>query len=284
MIQPSYSLTLVSVVGMMACGGLAPPSGTVVVEGVARAAIEVRANGTDLIPVTVLFPSDERGRPSSRNRPALVFIQGGAVSPTRYEWLGVELAKRGFVSAFPTHPLALAFFSVDHGEWTRRALVDPEPGSFLEGLVDPSRLAIAGHSLGGVVAVKLATQGRFAAAVVQASFPDPADAKQVARLTIPTMSLAARNDCQALLADVRTGWMTLPGPSVLVVLDGATHFQFTDSDAQDLERGCQPGVALDEVHPRMTAAMAAFLEAALAHGETGEATLRAIPSVTVEAR
>lgn len=285
MSQSFRSLTLVGVVGLLSCGVATPQQGTLVTEGVARASFEVRANGTDLIPVTVIFPSDAEGRPSARSRPALVFIQGGAVSPSRYEWLGIELAKRGFVTALPSHPVALAFFTVDHGEWTRRALVEPEPQSVLDGLVDASKIAVAGHSLGGVVAVKLATQGRFNAAVVQASFPDPADEKRVARLTIPTMSLAAQNDCQAKLADVRSGWLGLPSPSVFVALEGATHFQFTDSEADDLQRGCQPVASLDDAHARMTSAMTAFLGAALSPSVgTGEAALRLIPGATVEAR
>lgn len=254
-------------------------------EGVARLSFEVRANGTDLVPVSVLFPADGEGRPSSRNNPAVVYIQGGAVSPSRYEWQGVELAKRGYVVAFPRHQLDLAFFSIDHGQAARQALLNGEAGSALEGLVDPARVAVAGHSLGGVVTMKLALQGGFQAAVVQASFQDTADNAKVPGLTIPTMYLAGQGDCQAKEAQVREGWATVPAPSALVVLEQVTHYQFTDSQAEDEKKGCPVALDLPVTHGRIMQAMTAFLASALASpASVGEPGLRAVPSSLVEVR
>lgn len=270
---------------LVACGRPLADRGAVVAEGVARLSFEVRANGTDLVPVTVLFPADGEGRPSSRNHPAVVSIQGGAVSPSRYEWQGVELAKRGYVVAFPRHQLDLAFFSIDYGQAARRALLNGEAGSALEGLVDPARVAVAGHSLGGVVTMKLALQGGFQAAVVQASFQDTADNAKVPGLTIPTMYLAGQGDCQAKEAQVREGWAIVPSPSALVVLEQVTHYQFTDSQAEDEKKGCPVALDLSVAHGRVVQAMTAFLASALASpASVGETGLRAVPSSLVEVR
>lgn len=270
---------------LVACGRPVADRGAVISEGVARLSLEVRGNGTDLIPVSVLFPADSEGRPSSRNNPAVLFIQGGAVSPSRYEWQGVELAKRGYVVAYPRHQLDLAFFAIDNGQAARRALLNGEAGTALEGLVDGTRVAVAGHSLGGVVTMKLALQGGFQAAVVQASFQDTADNAKVPGLTIPTLYLAGQGDCQAKEAQVREGWATVPAPSALVVLEQVTHYQFTDSQAEDEQKGCPVPLELSVAHARVMQAMTAFLSAALASpASVGEPALRAVPSSLVEVR
>lgn len=273
---------------LMACN----PSGEerpLVTNGVARLDWKVRANGTDLVPLTIVYPSDAEGRPAGSSLPAVVLIQGGAVTAARYGWQAVELARLGYVVAQPTHPNDLAFFGIDFGQVARRALVDPElsggTGSLLTGVVDPQRIAVGGHSLGGVVSVKLALGGGFKAAIVQASFPDPADDAKLATLGVPTLSLAGQLDCQAKEAQVREGWQKLPSPSALVVLEGVTHFQFTDSDAEDLRRSCTPSTTLDVAHQRILSAMSVFLAGALGTAAgVDEPALRRLEGAAVEVR
>lgn len=281
----SPSLVALIAVTAASCGQGVPATGTVLSEGVARGTFEVRANGTDLVPVTVIFPSDAEGRPLRRGLPAVLYVNGGGVGPARYEWQAMELAKRGIVTVLPRHPLDLGFFAIDHGLWTREAVLSAEPGSYLDGLVDASRFAAAGHSLGGVVAMKLALSGKFQAAVVQASFADPADDAKTKALTLPTMFLAAKGDCQAKEAQVREGWAKLSSPTALVVLEGMTHFQFTNSQAEDLTRKCPPVLTIEQAHERLVAAMIGFLNGAFGvPPATGEAALRLIPDAQVEVR
>ena len=183
------------------CGLASPRSGEVVTQGVARAAFEVRANGTDVVHVTVYFPAQDDGTPQPGPRPGVVFIQGGFVATTRYAWQAIALAQAGYVVAVPENALELAFFTVDAGETARALLAAPPRGSLLEGLVDEGRIAVAGHSLGSVVALKVALQGRFAAVAVEAGFADTADLPALARFTRPSLSLAGSLDCKAKLAD-----------------------------------------------------------------------------------
>ncbi len=266
------------------CGLATPRSGQVVTPGVARAVFEARTNGTDLVPVTVLFPARDDGGPIAGKHPAVVFIQGGFVGTARYEWQAVELARAGYVVAIPENQLALAFFSIDYGQTARSLLVQPPPGSLLEGLVDAQRIAVAGHSLGSVVAMKLALEGDFQAVVLEAGFPDGADASKLPGFTRPSLSLAGANDCSAKLASVREGWSGLQSPTALAVLTGVTHYQFTDADTEDRQRKCVPEAELGEAHARIAHALIGFLDAALADGTVGQPALEAVPGATVEVR
>jgi dienelactone hydrolase len=266
------------------CGLASPRSGEVVTQGVARAAFEVRSNGTDVVHVAVFFPANEDGTPQPGPRPGVVFIQGGFVATTRYAWQAIALAQAGYVVAVPENELELAFFTVDYGETARALLAAPPRGSLLEGLVDEARIAVAGHSLGSVVALKLALQGRFAAVAVEAGFADTADLPALARFTRPSLSLAGSLDCKAKLGDVRQGWDAFPSPTVFTVLEGVTHYQFTDSEAEDLKASCVPGRELADAHEQIATALLAFLGAAMSDGTLGEAALRAIPGAAVEVK
>jgi pimeloyl-ACP methyl ester carboxylesterase len=252
---------------------------------VAEAIFEVRGRHTDVIPVRVVFPSDTEGRPrpaaEGTGAPALVFVQGGLVAPGQYLWLAEELAARGFVVALPSHAFELALSSVDNGHFTRELLVEPPRDSLLEGLVDARRIGVAGHSLGGVVATKLALDGGFGALALLASFPDPADDSRLPSLGVPSLALAGEEDCQAPLEVIREEASHLPRPSLLVSLQGVSHYQFTAEDRKDAERGCPPHTGLEEAHTRIAEVLHRFLRAALETGGTGAEDIRAVPGVEV---
>ena len=260
------------------CALPAPSTGTPLAAhpGVAESFFQSRARQTDLVGVAVYFPADAHGTPVREvaARPALVLVPGGFVPGERYGWLGAELAQAGYVVAIPDQAGDLAFFSEENGEVARALLVHPPQGSLHEGLVDPGRIAVAGHSLGGVVAVKNALGGGFHALVLLASFPDSADFARLGRLGMPSLSLAGERDCKARVAVVAADWTRLPSPTVLAVVAGMTHYQFTDDDAPDA-RGCPPATPLPEAHARVVEALKTFLSAALSTPPgTGAATLR----------
>ncbi len=257
--------------------------GEVTAPGVARARFEVRTNGTDLVPVDVYFPADEAGAPRGRGHPGVVFLQGGFVKTSRYAWQAAALARAGYVVALPENLLDLAFFSVGFGDAARELLARPPPGSLLDELVDGARVGVAGHSLGSVVATKLALGGGFRALALESGFPDPADHQALEGFSLPTLSLTGELDCQARVPDVRAGWERLGAPSALVVLPGVTHFQFTAGDDEDRRRGCPPTASLEAAHEGIAAALIAFFDGAL-DGRLDEARLLEVPGAVVEVR
>ncbi|PTL77127.1 alpha/beta fold hydrolase [Vitiosangium sp. GDMCC 1.1324] len=292
MASASPSLLLLSLwLALSGCALPAPDSGTLLLTApvpVSEASFQVRARHTDLVDVRVVFPSDDQGhpaRPADGSRlPALVFIHGGFVPPEDYLWLAESLAARGYVVALPSHPLGLALSAIDNGRFARELLSSPPDGSLLVGLVDPSRIAVAGHSLGGVVASKLALDGGFAALAFLASYPDSADAERIPSLAMPSLSLAGALDCSAPLSRVSDEASRLPPPSVLAVLEGVTHYQFTASDSKDVEGGCTPGLPLDTAHERIAEVLSRFLHAALSGQGTGADDIRLVPGTEVTVR
>jgi pimeloyl-ACP methyl ester carboxylesterase len=289
--KPAPLSLLVLCLALCGCALPAPPSGRLLRTGptpVAEALFQVRARHTDLVAVRVLFPSDAEGHPArpadGAPLPALVLVHGGLVPPEDYLWLAESLAARGYVVALPSHPLDLPLSAIDNGRFARELLTSPPEDSLLEGLVHPSRIAVAGHSLGGVVAAKLALDGGFAALALLASYPDPADTGRLPSLAVPSLSLAGELDCLSDLPRVREDAARLPAPSVLAVLQGVTHFQFTASDRRDVEDGCAPTVPLGTAHERIAEVLSRFLHAALAGQGTGADDLRLVPGTEVTAR
>lgn len=264
------------------CGLSSPAVGRVVSEGVGEAFFETRANETDVLRVRVLFPAQSDGRPKPGPHPAVVYVQGGFVPTQRYAWQGEVLAAQGYVVAMPDHTLDLAFFSIENGAVARELLVAPPAKSLLEGLVDANSIAVAGHSLGGVVAIKLALLSGFRAVIVQASFSDSADDAKLASLGMPSLFMAGEKDCQAKLTQVETGWAKMPSPTALVVLPGMTHYGFTNTDADDAVK-CPPEAPIETSHARIAASMTGFLNAAF-DGAVGETALRAVDGAQVSVR
>jgi pimeloyl-ACP methyl ester carboxylesterase len=250
---------------LCACGLQAPAVGEVLGgQGptVARALFEVRVRHDELLRVQVVFPSDAGGQPLVAVRPGVVLIQGGGVRADDYLWLAEALARQGRVVAIPEHFANLALFSIDDGRFARKLLAEPPPGSVLSGLVDPSLITVVGHSLGGVVATKLALDGGFGALALLAAYPDSGDDPRLGSLGVPSLSLAGRSDCTAKLAQVEAGAQKLPSPTALAVMEGVTHYQFTNSDQPDRDHGCTPGLDLAVAHARMAQAMNEFLSSA----------------------
>ena len=286
------SLLLLSLgLALSGCALPAPTSGRLLRSGpspVSEALFQVRARHTDLVDVRVLFPSDSEGRPArptgGEPLPALVLVHGGLVPPEDYFWLAESLAALGYVVALPSHPLDLPLSAIDNGHFARELLTSPPEGSLLEGLVHPARIAVAGHSLGGVVSAKLALEGGFAALALLASYPNPSDVERLPSLPVPSLSLAGELDCLSELPRVREDASRLPAPSVLAVLQGVTHFQFTASDRRDVEEGCAPTVPLATAHERITEVLSRFLRAALSGEGTGADDIRRVPGTEVTAR
>lgn len=230
-------------------------------DGVGFAKFETRWNQTDIIDVHVFFPSTSDGAMAPGAHPAVVYIHGGLVPPERYFWFGTELAKRGWIVAFPEHPLNLAFFSIDNGRAAQSLLLKPPARSLLENAVEPSRMAAVGHSLGGVVATKLALGGGFRSVVLHASVADTADHTALSTAMLPSLFLVGTRNCGVTREGYQSGWKAFPSPTALVFIEGLTHYGFTDALTEDLKKNCLNEVGLEEGHQQIVELTLPFLEA-----------------------
>jgi len=112
------------------------------------------------LPTTIWYPADGGGP-----FPLVVFAHGYGVTPSYYSSLLSRIAAAGYVVAAPTYPLlsgepAGPTETVDWGQlfpdtWfvTSRVLeLSASGGGPLGGLIDPNRIAVAGHSDGADIA------------------------------------------------------------------------------------------------------------------------------------
>jgi dipeptidyl aminopeptidase/acylaminoacyl peptidase len=131
----------------------------------ARDGMEIRA-------VVTLPPQGE-----AKTRALVVLPHDGPLGHDRrsYNWLAQVLASRGYVVLQPNYRGSdgydMAYTNAGYGEWSGRMLNDMADGvSYLagEGMVDASRVCIAGEGYGGYAALAGATKGspyRCAAAI-----------------------------------------------------------------------------------------------------------------------
>jgi hypothetical protein len=208
--------------------------------GVARVRVRAAARVTDTVRVSLVYPADADLGPAVVDAPSLVLVHGGLVDPDRYTWLAIHAASRGWAVALPEGPAHLAIFASGDPEVALDALRDAsEPGGALPGLASDVVVAAAGHSLGGVVATDWflrdpVVDGAIALAA-WASVAPPAD------LDRPVLALVGSRDGSAPPEDVVDGFAGWTGPLAIGVVDGMTHYAWTDD--------VKPGEASGEPEP-----------------------------------
>lgn len=113
-----------------------------------------------LIPTTVWYPSDGGGP-----FPLVMFAHGWGVTPASYQALLQRIAAAGYVVAAPTYPLlsgqpagptdAVGWDDLFADTWfvtTQVLQLSSSGDAALGGLIDPARIAVAGHSDGAAIA------------------------------------------------------------------------------------------------------------------------------------
>jgi len=248
--------------------------------GAASVDFDVLARATDVVPVTVYFPSDADGWPDPEALPApsVLFVQGGSVDASRYGWLMAHLATRGYVGVLADHARDLAFFQPDDGiyAWERLGELTDEAGT-LEGVITPDGpAAVAGHSLGAVVAASLwAGDARLDALAMLAGYP-AGSADVGARAGSPALAIAGETDEKATVETVEASTGRFEEPFLLAVIDGMNHYAWTD-DASDRELAGDGAVegALDDVRAHALGVLDPFLDAALRDDAQAQALLDA---------
>lgn len=254
---------LLSAVALV-CSGCGEDNRWHVAGGVASRQVVVKARGTDLVTVDLFAPADRAGTadlPADQRLPGLVLCPGGLVDPAQYAWLARRLAAGGMAVAVAHFPSGLGLLAQDNAQVARRVLTQGNTAAEVPALAAAGRVGVAGHSLGAVVAAAVATDGGFAALVLLAGYAAAGD--PVESLSIPALSVAGQLDCSASLAQVRAGWLRLPKGALLAVVQGLSHYGFTDSLAPDDKGGCQHPLTLGEGHARVGAVIEQFLLRAL---------------------
>ena len=169
--------------------------------------------------------------------PPVLFVHGGLVPPARYRWWAEHVASRGYVVITATHPGDLAIFAQGTSAealWRVRELAD-DPDHALYGALDPDApAAIAGHSLGGVVASRtfIEAPADFATVGIIASFPAPWD-DLASRAGDPVLSIVGENDGSADLTRVEDAILAQPEPRLYAVVDGLNHYDWADGVTED---------------------------------------------------
>jgi len=241
------------------------------------------------------------------SHPVVVFTHGFTGTFTDYTFIFEDLASRGYVVASVDHTYEATVVEFPDGRFVKsvlgshwdntwrtdqqtlssavsvrlrdlRFVVDElerlnlEADSPFAGKLDTGRLAVAGHSLGGMAALPSVLQDtRFRAAVLIDGWPDT--------LTTPTQTpvliLAAGHE---QWSDGERGlWNNLRGPRMVVNLEGAEHV--TPSDLVWLAKGA---VKTGSMGPENTIAavrsyIAAFLDANLRGKPLGSMLHEAFP-------
>lgn len=188
------------------------------------------ARVTEVVPVDVVYPTDEDGEAAVSDAPLVVMIHGGLVPPERYRWLGAHWATRGYVTVLPRAELDLAIAQPGNGEVALTALRrESARDGQLSGLVsDDGPVAVGGHSLGGVMAARQWTRDPAVQLVMMmASFPAGADPIED-QGDRPSIGVSGTTD-QSLLADdfVQRNGERFDDPDLWLVA-GLNHYGWTD--------------------------------------------------------
>ena len=126
------------------------------------------ATGSELA-IVVWFPEQDGGvDPSDSPYPGIVFAHGFLANPLLYPGNGQQLASWGYVVAMPDLPVSRLSVRVADARFVLTYLEreSASADSFLTGMVDPDRLGMVGHSLGGLTTLAAAARdGRIKAAV-----------------------------------------------------------------------------------------------------------------------
>ena len=207
---------------------------------------------------------------TSGPRPAVVFGHGWLAAASRYDSICRRLASHGFYVLVPAYPDPGLFRSLAPAADDIRAALE-----FLDSLshmpdmnLDPRRVALAGHSMGGGAAfldAQLDTTGSVKAVVGLAPYRI-SNQTHPESLHVPAMVIAGGNDRSAPAATVRREFFEpCPAPCYYVLVRAGGHNGFLDITSW-LEDRLEPFDRVIQLKaPR--AYLPAFLQVYLAHDE-----------------
>jgi pimeloyl-ACP methyl ester carboxylesterase len=213
------------------------PAAAVALDALASDATVRVTTTTDLI---TFMPS---GSPSV----GLIFYPGALVDPRGYAVIMHDLAARGIATFIIKLPLNIAFLAPDGAGGPIAA--HPEIRTW----------AVAGHSLGGVVACAYAAAhtDRVRGLLLYASYP--AGDLSAPLVNTAILALFGTNDGLATPAKVAQHRPDLPAATRYTPIDGGIHAFFGDYGAQSGDG--QPSISREGARERIVTASADFLTA-----------------------
>ena len=229
--------------------------------------------------------------PSGGPYPVLMFSHGSCGYATQSLFLTALIASYGYVVVSPPHPGNMVTEFPTCGTPAAQAAsarerpadiiyaldqmlaANDDPTSPFFSSLDPDRIGMSGHSFGGFNTYLVVNRdNRFKVAIPMA----PA-ALGSPKVTIPSLMMLGQVDSVVNVPNIRTAYADSQPPKVLVEIENAGHYAFSD--------GCFPGpdcnppvtLAQDEAHALVLRFVVPFLERYLAGRTTMEPFFSAAP-------
>ena len=230
--------------------------------------------------------------PAGASAPALVVISPGfQMARAQYATYAHHLATWGFVVILTDY--ADSSFFADHQMMANDigAVIDYALAPAFSPAIDPGKIALAGHSLGGDISVLAATGDARVKAVVGW---DPVDAsspsvvpEKMASLTAALAVIGETTDasggfmpCAPSADNYAQFYMAAPAPAYAMTIDGADHMDWVDDGSCALCTFCTAGTASpDRAHTATRRLDVAWLRAQLFGDATMQPWLLAPPEV-----
>lgn len=157
-------------------------------------------------------------KPKASNGAGLVFYPGSGVDPKAYAPLARSIAERGHEAVIVKLPMRLAPFEFQKNEAVERGR------SWIES--HPGRWAAAGHSLGGVIASRLAAaHGDLLSGLVLIGTSHPV-VLDLSQATYQVTKIYGTNDGVATVEKIEATRNRLPPQTRWVRIEGGNHAQF----------------------------------------------------------
>ncbi|HVL04828.1 MAG TPA: dienelactone hydrolase family protein [Acidimicrobiales bacterium] len=219
--------------------------------------------GSDWRTLTTRIFAPAAGQPG-RPYPLLVFAHGSGGLGTRYDRLLRTWAEAGYVVAAPAFPIARD--DTAPGEWQNDLpklpgdmtfvidqvlRLNAEPGSPVQGAVNPAKVGVAGHSMGGMTVLGVAGNTcchdrRIKAAVVLAGRETPFGSGQFwNRIITPILLVHGDADYSVVYGDGRRAYANAPPPRFLLTILGGDHGTPFSGDRAHPQAGVVTDVTLD---------------------------------------
>ena len=223
----------------------------------------VAESGSRSLPTRILSPAGGQG---GGPYPLIVFAHGSGGLGTRYDVLLRTWAAAGHVVAAPAFPIAREDAGAGAGDWQQDLpklpgdmtfvidqilRLNADDGSPLQGAVDPNRIGVAGHSMGGMTALAVAGNtcchdARIKAAVILAGRETPFGSGQFwSRIKTPLLLVHGDADYSVLYGDGRKAFANAPPPRFLLTIVNGDHGTPFTGDRENPQASLVTDVTLD---------------------------------------